>query len=87
MTEYVRPIPVPADGRPRKLDAGWFVTYLVRAKDEATAAIQARIKAKIGRLQATDVVQVIKQMPDDDPRDLWLVELAIEAPKDGGLGL
>jgi len=88
MTEpYIRPTQIPADGRPRKLDAGWFVTYLVRGRDANSAAIQARIQAKINKLQAIDVVQAVEQMPDDDPRPLWLVELQIEAPRDGRIGI
>lgn len=88
MTEpYVRPAVIPADGTPRKLDAGWFVAYLVRAPDLAMAGVQARIRAKINKLRTLDVVQAVHQMPDDEPGELWLVELMIEAPKDRTLGL
>jgi hypothetical protein len=68
-----------ADGRIRRLDAGWFVAYLVIAPDPVTATVQARIKAKLAHLQSIDVCRVDYQSDGE-----YVVELQVEVPEMSG---
>lgn len=86
--EY-RIAPVPPDGRPRRLDSGWFVAYIVESADYAGALIQAKIQSNRARLRWTDVANVSQgdSVPSSTVRYFWTVELMIDAPPKGGLGL
>lgn len=83
MTEpYVRPSAVPADGRPRRLETGWFVAYRVEAPSRELASVQARIRIALAHLRWTDVTAVTEQQDGT-----WIVELAIAAPLSQELGI
>lgn len=73
---------VPADGRPRRLDVGWFVSHRVEAPDAAMAGVQARIKAVLARQRYLDVSSIVRQ-----PDGTYIVELMIQEPEKGELGL
>ena len=86
--EY-RPTTIPPDGRPRRLDAGWFASWVVDAADRDAAIVQAKIAARRARLSWTDVVSVVQgdSVPSSTVRWSWTVELMVEAPDDGRIGI
>jgi hypothetical protein len=80
MTDQYRPTIIPPDGRPRRLDAGVFVAYLVEAADRDGAIIQAKIEARRNGLKWIDVSSVTQgdSVPTSTVRWTWTVELMIE---------
>lgn len=82
--DYIRPAAVPSDGRPRRLDAGWFAAFRVTARSRELAIIQARIAVTLKNLTMIDVVSADDQ---GDADATWIVELQIEAPASGVIGL